>query len=221
MGAEDFEAPEGAFIVYQGHHGDAGATKADVVLPGAAYTEKPGTYVNTEGRAQRAMPAMAPHGQAQEDWKIIRALSEMCGSALPYDTTQEVRARLAEVAPHFARAWTTSSRRSGSTAPRTRTSPRQAKADDATPLGVVRVELLHDGRHLACVGDDGQGDQGQGGGTAVRLVCTTQSVNYGKRVAKEKSRASSTTAYLPSFLFQHLVDGLLDNEPLHIFGVIE
>ena len=89
--------------IYQGHHGDAGAARADVVLPGAAYTEKPGTYVNTEGRAQRAMPAVAPHGQAQEDWKILRALSEVCGAALPYDDLAGVRARLAEVAPHFAR----------------------------------------------------------------------------------------------------------------------
>ena len=103
LGAEEFDAPPGAFVVYQGHHGDAGAARADVVLPGAAYTEKPGTYVNTEGRAQRAMPAVAPHGQAQEDWKILRALSEVCGAALPYDDLDGVRARLAEIAPHFAR----------------------------------------------------------------------------------------------------------------------
>jgi len=103
LGAEAFDAPPSAFVVYQGHHGDAGAARADVVLPGAAYTEKPGTYVNTEGRAQRAMPAVAPHGQAQEDWKILRALSEVCGAALPYDDLAGVRARLAEVAPHFAR----------------------------------------------------------------------------------------------------------------------
>jgi len=103
LGAEEFTAPTGAFVVYQGHHGDAGATQADVVLPGAAYTEKPGTYVNTEGRAQRAMPAVSPHGQAQEDWKIIRALSEMCGAALPYDDIAGVRERLSQVAPHFAK----------------------------------------------------------------------------------------------------------------------
>jgi len=103
LGAEEFDAPDGAFVVYQGHHGDAGAARADVVLPGAAYTEKHGTYVNTEGRAQRAIPAIAPQGQAQEDWKIIRALSEVCGAALPYDTLKGVRARLADVAPHLAR----------------------------------------------------------------------------------------------------------------------
>ena len=135
MGAEDFEAPAGAFVVYQGHHGDAGAAKADVVLPGAAYTEKPGTYVNTEGRAQRAMPAIAPHGQAQEDWKIIRALSEMCGSALPYDTLQEVRARLAEVAPHFARVDDVEPALWLNGATYAHVPAKAAKADDATPMG--------------------------------------------------------------------------------------
>ena len=103
LAAEDFDAPANAFVVYQGHHGDAGAAKASVVLPGAAYTEKYGTYVNTEGRAQRAMPAVAPQGQAREDWKILRALSECVGAPLPYDTLGEVRARLADIAPHFAK----------------------------------------------------------------------------------------------------------------------
>eukprot|EP00218_Dolichomastix_sp_CCMP3274_P015757 CAMPEP_0170143146 /NCGR_PEP_ID=MMETSP0033_2-20121228/9449_1 /TAXON_ID=195969 /ORGANISM="Dolichomastix tenuilepis, Strain CCMP3274" /LENGTH=709 /DNA_ID=CAMNT_0010379573 /DNA_START=28 /DNA_END=2157 /DNA_ORIENTATION=- len=106
LGADEFDAtdvPEGAFVVYQGSHGDAGASRADVVLPGAAYTEKPGTYVNTEGRAQRAIAAVAPLGSAREDWKIVRALSEFAGATLPYDTIDAVRARLAEVAPHFAK----------------------------------------------------------------------------------------------------------------------
>ena len=84
LAAEDFDAPANAFVVYQGHHGDEGAAKASVVLPGAAYTEKYGTYVNTEGRAQRAMPAVAPQGQAREDWKILRALSECVGAPLPH-----------------------------------------------------------------------------------------------------------------------------------------
>ena len=103
LGAESFDAPESAFVVYQGHHGDAGAARANVILPGAAYTEKYGTYVNTEGRAQRAMPAVTPHGQAREDWKILRALSECVGAPLPYDTLKGVRSRLADVAPHFAK----------------------------------------------------------------------------------------------------------------------
>jgi NADH dehydrogenase (ubiquinone) Fe-S protein 1 len=103
LGAESFDAPESAFVVYQGHHGDAGAARANVILPGAAYTEKYGTYVNTEGRAQRAMPAVTPHGQAREDWKILRALSECVGAPLPYDTLKGVRSRLADIAPHFAK----------------------------------------------------------------------------------------------------------------------
>ena len=91
-----------AFVIYQGHHGDAGAHRADVILPGAAYTEKSGTYVSTEGRVQRTQLAVFPPGEAKEDWKILRALSEVLGKALPYDTLAEVRARLADVNPVFA-----------------------------------------------------------------------------------------------------------------------
>lgn len=74
--------PNDCVVVYQGHHGDHGASIADVVLPGGAYTEKQGTYVNTEGRAQRTSPAVVPPGLAREDWKIIRALSEVSSSDL-------------------------------------------------------------------------------------------------------------------------------------------
>jgi NADH-quinone oxidoreductase subunit G len=90
-----------AFVIYQGHHGDAGAHRADVILPGAAYTEKNATYVNTEGRPQRARLAVFPPGEAREDWKIIRALSETVGKRLPYDTLKQVRARLVAVNPVF------------------------------------------------------------------------------------------------------------------------
>ena len=72
--------------VLQGHHGDKGAARADVVLPGAAYTEKAGTYVNFEGRVQQTRAAVPTVGDAREDWKIIRALSEVLGAPLPYDT---------------------------------------------------------------------------------------------------------------------------------------
>jgi NADH-quinone oxidoreductase subunit G len=75
-----------SFVIYQGHHGDAGAHRADVVLPGAAYTEKNGTYVNTEGRVQLGFRATYPPGEAREDWAILRALSERLGKRLPYDT---------------------------------------------------------------------------------------------------------------------------------------
>jgi len=91
-----------AFVIYQGHHGDAGAHRADVILPGAAYTEKPGTYVNTEGRVQLGRRAAYPPGDAREDWAILRALSERLGKALPYDTLEQVRARLIAVNKSFA-----------------------------------------------------------------------------------------------------------------------
>jgi NADH-quinone oxidoreductase subunit G len=91
-----------AFVIYQGHHGDAGAHRADVILPGAAYTEKPGTYVNTEGRVQLARRAGFPPGEAREDWAVLRALSERLGKTLPYDTLDQVRARLVAVNKTFA-----------------------------------------------------------------------------------------------------------------------
>jgi NADH-quinone oxidoreductase subunit G len=83
-----------SFVVYQGHHGDKAAARADVIFPGAAYTEKNATYVNTEGRPQVARQAIFPPGDAREDWKILRALSEMAGKTLPYDDLAQVRARL-------------------------------------------------------------------------------------------------------------------------------
>ncbi len=91
-----------AFVVYQGSHGDAGAHRADVVLPGAAYTEKEGLYVNFEGRVQRGRRAVFPPGDAKEDWTILRALSEVLGKTLPYDTLQSLRAAIVAQAPHFA-----------------------------------------------------------------------------------------------------------------------
>jgi NADH-quinone oxidoreductase subunit G len=90
-----------AFVVYQGHHGDRGAHRADVVLPGAAYTEKNATYVNTEGRVQQARMAVFPPGEAREDWKILRAASEAMGCKLPYDSLREVRQRLVAANPVF------------------------------------------------------------------------------------------------------------------------
>jgi len=88
-----------AFIIYQGHHGDKGAEMADVVLPGAAYTEKKATFVNTEGRAQQTAYAVAPPGKAREDWQIIRALSEVLGNPLPYNDLNGIRARMNEISP--------------------------------------------------------------------------------------------------------------------------
>jgi len=90
-----------AFVVYQGHHGDAGAMRADVILPGAAYTEKSATYVNTAGTMQRTALAVFPPGEAKEDWTILRALSEVVGHKLPQDTLAQVRDRLASVSAVF------------------------------------------------------------------------------------------------------------------------
>ncbi len=91
-----------AFVIYQGHHGDAGAHRADVILPGAAYTEKNATYVNTEGRVQLARLAVFPPGEAREDWTILRALSGVLGEALPYDNLGQLRQQLIRDNPLFA-----------------------------------------------------------------------------------------------------------------------
>ncbi len=80
-----------AFVIYQGHHGDTGAHVADVILPGAAYTEKPGIYLNTEGRVQMARRAAFPPGDAREDWTILRALSDVVGKTLPFDNLGDLR----------------------------------------------------------------------------------------------------------------------------------
>jgi NADH-quinone oxidoreductase subunit G len=106
LGADEFDTSKlgaNSFVIYQGHHGDAGAARADVILPGAAYTEKPGTYVNMEGRVQQGFAAVSPPGDAREDWRILRAISAYLGHALPYDNFPQLRARLAEVNPVFAK----------------------------------------------------------------------------------------------------------------------
>ncbi|GEO36819.1 NADH-quinone oxidoreductase [Skermanella aerolata] len=103
LGADEIDTASlgKAFVIYQGHHGDRGAHRADVILPGAAYTEKNGLYVNTEGRVQMARMAAFPLGEAREDWKIIRALGEQLGVKLPYDSLSHVRKRLADASPVF------------------------------------------------------------------------------------------------------------------------
>ncbi|GAA5990764.1 hypothetical protein JCM11641_002031 [Rhodosporidiobolus odoratus] len=106
LNADDFSPsaiPRDAFVVYQGHHGDAGAQYADVVLPGCAYTEKSVTWVNTEGRTQLGRAAVPPPGAAREDWKILRALSEVLGETLPYDDTGAMRDRMWDVSPTLVR----------------------------------------------------------------------------------------------------------------------
>jgi NADH-quinone oxidoreductase subunit G len=105
LGADELDMRRlgGAFVIYQGSHGDAGAERADVVLPGAAYTEKSATYVNTEGRAQLTARAAFAPGDAKDDWAIIRALSAHAGHRLPYDSLPALRAAMYKVAPALAR----------------------------------------------------------------------------------------------------------------------
>jgi NADH-quinone oxidoreductase subunit G len=103
LGADEIKVPDGTFVVYIGTHGDRGAHRADVILPGAAYTEKSGIYVNTEGRVQMANRAAFPPGEAREDWAIIRALSDVVGKKLPYDSLPALRQAMFKVAPHLMR----------------------------------------------------------------------------------------------------------------------
>jgi NADH-quinone oxidoreductase subunit G len=103
LGADDVKVPDGTFVVYIGTHGDAGAHRADVILPGAAYTEKSGIYVNTEGRAQIGNRAGFPPGEAKEDWAILRALSDVLGKKLPYDSLAALRQAVFKAVPHLMR----------------------------------------------------------------------------------------------------------------------
>ncbi|KAJ2449914.1 ndufs1 NADH-ubiquinone oxidoreductase subunit [Coemansia sp. RSA 2336] len=133
LGADEVnpaEIPEDAFVVYQGHHGDAGAHLADVVLPAAAYTEKAATFVNTEGRAQQTRQAVGVPGAAREDWKIVRALSEMAGLALPYDDVNALRARMADVCPTLVRY-----------------GEREATSAEVAQLGLAQLQA-HGGKRL-------------------------------------------------------------------------
>ena len=103
LGADEFDLSnlEDTFVVYQGSHGDKGAHRADLILPGAAYTEKTCTWVNTEGRVQNSVAAALPPGQAKDDWKIFRALSEALGCTLPYNNFEQVRLGMCEKYNHL------------------------------------------------------------------------------------------------------------------------
>jgi NADH-quinone oxidoreductase subunit G len=102
LGADECEVAPGAFVIYQGTHGDRGATRADVILPGAAYTEKNATYVNLEGRVQVTNRSAFPPGDAREDWAILRALSDVVGQRLPFDSLVALRKALYAEHPHMA-----------------------------------------------------------------------------------------------------------------------
>jgi NADH-quinone oxidoreductase subunit G len=102
LGADELDIPPGAFVIYQGSHGDRGAHRADVILPAAAWTEENGLFVNTEGRPQLALRAGFAPGEAKENWAILRALSAELGATLPYDSLAQLRAALVEQVPHLA-----------------------------------------------------------------------------------------------------------------------
>ncbi len=103
LGADEIDIAPGAFVIYIGTHGDAGAHRADVILPGAAYPEKSGIYVSTEGRVQMAGRASFPPGDAREDWAILRALSDVLGRKLPYDSLAQLRQALFKAHPQLQR----------------------------------------------------------------------------------------------------------------------
>ena len=102
LGADEIEIGDGPFVIYQGSHGDRGAHRADIILPGAAYTEEPGLFVNTEGRPQLAMRASFAPGQAKENWAILRALSAEMDATLPFDSIAALRRALVDEVPHLA-----------------------------------------------------------------------------------------------------------------------
>jgi NADH-quinone oxidoreductase subunit G len=106
LGADEIDVDRGPFVIYIGTHGDAGAHRADVILPGAAYPEKSGLYVNTEGRVQMAARAAFPPGDAREDWAILRALSDHLGARLPYDSLAQLRQAVYAAHPHLQRIGT-------------------------------------------------------------------------------------------------------------------
>jgi NADH-quinone oxidoreductase subunit G len=105
LGADEMPADRlrGAYKVYIGHHGDNGAKQADLILPGAAYAEKHGTYVNTEGRVQRGEKAAFPPGEGREDWAILRAVSELAGKTLPFDSFGQLRQQMVSEYPQLGR----------------------------------------------------------------------------------------------------------------------
>lgn len=104
LGSDNFrpeDIPEDAYVIYMGHTGDEGVYYADLILPTSSYLEKQGTYVNMEGRVQQTRSALTSPGQSKEDWMVLRALSEEMNIPLPYDSLDEVRTRIAELAPHL------------------------------------------------------------------------------------------------------------------------
>ena len=169
LGADEVEVAPGAFVVYLGTHGDSGAHRADVILPGAAYPEKSGIYVNTEGRVQMAARASFPPGEAREDWAILRALSDVLGHRLPYDSLAQLRAAMFKAHPHLQRIGQIAAGDAGDIA-------KLAKlggTPDKAPFALADRRLLPDqsdrarvGRHGRVLGDRGRKRRPDGGGIA-------------------------------------------------------
>ena len=103
LGADEVEIAVGPLVIYQGSHGDRGASRADIILPGAAWTEENGLFVNTEGRPQLALRAGFAPGEAKENWAILRALSADVGATLPWDSLAALRTALVTAHPHLGR----------------------------------------------------------------------------------------------------------------------
>jgi NADH-quinone oxidoreductase subunit G len=136
LGADemDFSGKTAGFTVYIGSHGDEGAHGADVILPGATYTEKSGSWVNTEGRVQIGNRAGFAPGDAREDWAIIRALSDVLGKKLPFDSLVELRGKLYAAHPHFADADQIAPGASGEIAALAQKAGEMAKSAFASPV---------------------------------------------------------------------------------------
>jgi NADH-quinone oxidoreductase subunit G len=137
LGADELDLrkrKEGGFTVYIGTHGDVGAHHADVILPASAYTEKSATYVNTEGRVQMTTRAGFAPGDAKEDWAILRALSDVLGHKLPFDSLAQLRAKLYEAHPHFARIEAIEPGNAGDIAALAKKGGRLAKSAFASPV---------------------------------------------------------------------------------------
>jgi NADH-quinone oxidoreductase subunit G len=171
LGADELEVERlgNAFVIYQGSHGDRGAHRADVILPGAAYTEKDALYVNTEGRPQSASRAIFPPGDAREDWKIVRALSAKLGKTLPYDSLAQLRSKMFADHPHLALLGTISPAEPAAIANLAKTEGKVTKAGFKSPIAdfyltnpiarasaiMAQLSAMHAGAEEGATGTDG------------------------------------------------------------------
>ena len=194
LGADDVDTAAFArsFKVYVGHHGDAGAAAADVVLPGAAYSEKPGTYVNTEGRVQRGDRAVFPPGDAREDWAILRALSDVLGHKLPIDSFDQLRAAMAGRGSSAGRRGPRRLRLVGAPARRHGSGPGRLSDQGLLPHQPDRARQRHDAALLG--GADPRTELRGGGGmrASVNFVMPAQA---GISCGKDGLRSPETLAF--------------------------